>query len=232
MESFCWTKFNLKFWLIKVATFCRYNSRTYSRHSFYNGNQILFRKFFPTPLQKFHKWVALVGCFAFTLLSSSSQTSSMEFKSGDCAGHYMICNDTWFAGGRSSDVAWRYVLGRCLAVGWTPDQLDIDQRVLHGAAKCCGSPFGSGCQSLCASRPLWIQQKSPTSHASSSMFDSWCHTLRNHPFASSTVFKNPAWWTEDFKFWFIGPLDLLPVFSCPLVVLHGPGKSLFLILPS
>ena len=24
MESFCWTKFNLKFWLIKVATFYRY----------------------------------------------------------------------------------------------------------------------------------------------------------------------------------------------------------------
>uniref|UniRef100_A0AAQ6AN89 Zinc finger protein 330 n=1 Tax=Amphiprion ocellaris TaxID=80972 RepID=A0AAQ6AN89_AMPOC len=32
-----------------------------------------------------HKSVTLVSCFAFTLLSSSSQTSSMGFKSGDCA---------------------------------------------------------------------------------------------------------------------------------------------------
>lgn len=32
-----------------------------------------------------HKIGATVGCFAFTLLSSSSQTSSMGFQSGDCA---------------------------------------------------------------------------------------------------------------------------------------------------
>ena len=53
MESFCWTKYNVNFWLIKVATFCRFYSRTYSWHSFCIGNQLLFGKFFPTLLPKF-----------------------------------------------------------------------------------------------------------------------------------------------------------------------------------
>ena len=32
-------------------------------------------------------------------------------------------------------------------------------------------------------------KRAPDHHASSSMFDSWCHTLRNHPFANSTAYK-------------------------------------------
>lgn len=44
--------------------------------------------------------------------------------------------------------------------------------VLHGNAKYCGGPFGSGCH-----------------HASSSMFDSWCHAQRNHPFSNLTMYK-------------------------------------------
>ena len=69
----------------------------------------------------------------------------------------------------------------------------------------------------------------PDHHASASMFDSWCNTLRNHPFPYSRTYKNPAWGT--FKFWFISPHHL-PVFSNPLAVFHGPDKPLFLILTS
>ncbi|MGH0137925.1 UNVERIFIED_CONTAM: hypothetical protein FKN15_066512 [Acipenser sinensis] len=35
-------------------------------------------------------------------------------------------------------------------------------------------------------------KRAPDHHASSSMFDIWCHTPRNHPFAYSTAYKNPA----------------------------------------
>lgn len=60
-----------------------------------------------------------------------------------------------------SGIAWTYVLGHYLAVRWTPDQLDAYQRVLHGAAGCCGSRFGSGCLSLWTSHQPWIQQNIP-----------------------------------------------------------------------
>ena len=33
-------------------------------------------------------------------------------------------------------------------------------------------------------------KRAPNHHASSSMFDSWCHTLRNHYFAYSMAYKN------------------------------------------
>ena len=165
MESFYWTKFNLKFWLIRVATFCRYNSRTYSWHSFPNGNQILFGKFFPTLLQKFPQMCCTCRLLCFH--------PSVQFIPNQLEGGLSLVTVLaipWFVAYRfvlffwgSSDIAWRYVLSRYLAAGWTPDQLGVDERVLHGAAKCCGRPFGSGCQSLCASRRLWIQQKSPRS---------------------------------------------------------------------
>ena len=61
-----------------------------------------------------HICVALVGCFAFTLLSNSSQTILMEF----------VC---------------RYVLGNYLVETQIHDQLGAYQRVLHGVVKCCGT---------------------------------------------------------------------------------------------
>lgn len=55
-----------------------------------------------------------------------------------------------------------YVLGHYLAVRWTNDQLGILQRVLHGAAKCCGISFGSRCRPLCKSLILDPAKESET----------------------------------------------------------------------
>lgn len=39
--------------------------------------------------------------------------------------------------------------------------------------------------------------------------------------------ENLSWSTKDFKSWCISPWHLLPVFSSPLAVFHGPGKPFF-----
>ncbi len=79
-----------------------------------------------------------------TLLSSWSQSSSMESKSRDCDGCFCT--------------AWRYVLAHYLAVGW----LWPARRIPEGIACCCKMLwlcFCSGCHSLI--HWLWIQQESP-----------------------------------------------------------------------
>ena len=83
------------------------------------------------------KCVALVGCFAFTLLSSSSQTSLMGFKSGVLLQNAVVA----------------------LLVQGASHSVQV-------------ADSGSSITT-------------PDHHASSSMFDSWNHTLRNRPFAYS-----------------------------------------------
>jgi len=84
-----------------------------------------------------------------------------QTKSGMCAPEYTYIYNSlcWPFQLGCFVTAWRYVLGHYLAVGWTPDQRGVYQRVLHGSAKCFGHAFGLRCYSLILS--LCIQQKSP-----------------------------------------------------------------------
>lgn len=77
--------------------------------------------------------------------------------------------------------AWTCVLGP-----YPPDQLGAHQRVVHGSAECWGS------------RLVLDPAPAQDHHTPSSEFDSWCHSLWNHPFTYSTAHKDPAWWTKDF----------------------------------
>lgn len=90
-----------------------------------NNSWILFtkiRRYFSYLLQRF-PWMSGCCCFGSTLLSSSSQTSSMGFKSGDSAGH------SGFSQGGSGR-AWLYALALYLADGWT--------LTMSTAWRCCG----------------------------------------------------------------------------------------------
>lgn len=87
MESIYRPKFILNFWLNKVATFGRYNSWTQSWHTVYDRVKYSSERSYQVCFGSSHKCVALVDRLAFTLLSSSSQTSLIGFRSGDCAGH-------------------------------------------------------------------------------------------------------------------------------------------------
>lgn len=63
--------------------------------------------------------------------------------------------------------SWRFVLDHYPAAGWAPDQLDVDQRILHGSAGCCCRPFS---RQLCIQQPKKQTTKTkPDRHVSSCM---------------------------------------------------------------
>lgn len=106
-------------------------------HSLSNGDQILFRNFFPT---------AYRSGFTLTLLPTSSQTC-LSLETAGCSMNWSqpFCS---FLFEGSSGKTWRCFLVHYLAEGWTLGQLGAYQRVLHGTVVVF---LGSRCQSLCAS---------------------------------------------------------------------------------
>ena len=140
-----------------------------------------------------HKCVALVGCFAFTLLSSSSQTISMGFKSGDCAGHSMIwslpsCSSLLRSFWHSLEVCFGS-LSCCRMNPWPTRRRPEYCMALQNAVVAL---LVQGASHSVQVADSGSSERAPDHHASSSMFDNWCHTLRNHPFTYLTAYKNPV----------------------------------------
>lgn len=105
-----------------------------------------------------------------------------------------------------------------LTVGWTPDQLGA--YLLHSAAECCGSCFGSGCLWLCTShsQPQTIQLMSHTEDPSFRIFDSiekFCVVKRRFQI---TIHHSLI--PFSILLWSIGVGPGMPFFSFLLLVIH------------
>lgn len=121
-------KFNHNLWVIKVATFCRYNRQTHLWLSFYNGNLKLLGRFFPTLSEVSRNVLNL----QVVLLSSFSRVHPKPAQWGLGLAtvlplHHLKPTVLFFSF-KVILTAWMYVLDHYLAVRWTPEQLGVDQR--------------------------------------------------------------------------------------------------------
>lgn len=161
MKSIYRPKYILNCWLIKVATFGRYNSWTHTWNRKIESN--ILQKVLPmsvaeVPINVWHFYIALLSLFCPFHPKPTWWGLSLEtVQVTPCFQAYQLVLFSQDSSGK----AWTCVLGSYLAVGWIPDQLGSYQRVLPGAAERCGRCFGSGCLSLWKSHQPWIQQNSP-----------------------------------------------------------------------
>ena len=159
-------------------------------------------------------WRPLFFLQALTFRSSSSHSSSIGFKSGDCTGQAicwrMCCSSLLLM------YIWQILIvrfGSLSCMSTNPWSTSVPDAVIAGLIQIFPSP---------GTNSRFYNWQPPYHNRASSMLYGWCAIEGCSSFTNSSPHIDPRIWANDAELSFVSPKDFILLLYCPVFMRLGP----------